>query len=319
MDSILLGIVGVGGVTLLGLYVALAVAYKNTQWNAWLDFPKDVIVGYIIPQILAAVGCLILLGVWVKQPATAGVFRVPLWRYLAFGTLLVGACLWAGGALYRVKQGKGGSGAIVSGLIVTAIGSIWILAGVFESIRYESTMRRLLLLFGGVSLAVVCVLMDGVGWLSCFLRKPEGLLKTQHDDFGRIYRDGRYVDPATVMIGTSKTMPGPCGSKEDVHIVSTTNMTRKARDCALSFNPERCLHKNVGLSPGCAKIWNDNIKITRQQCARPCMRMYLLDQRYNDDDENLHPCLECDETHANFQGVKRRTLGVESEIDRDYL
>lgn len=265
--------------------------------------------GVAVAGSVALASLVALMSMWIVKSPTSGMFRVPLWRYLAFATLGIGLTTYGVGAVV------GDDASQLAGAAATGVGSIWVFAGGMQTVVGGTPRVPVVMASSGVGLLVLMAL----GYLAVALRHPEGLIKSQHDDFGRVFRNGSYVHLGDVVKEYAGAgVAGPCGSVDDITTVTSNDMTAVGKRCAMAWNVVSCL-SDAGLSKPCAKVWHDNIKSTRRRCLGKCSLFYLMDSRYNDNDNKLHPCLECDERTSTFKtdgGVTRRQLNHPSEIVR---
>lgn len=118
---------------------------------------------------------------------------------------------------------------------------------------------------------------------------------------------------------------GNCSTVVDynLYLSKKDTLTEEARSCALDNlfgDAEKCM-EDVGLTPGCAYCWNENIKCTRSNCWFPCMVETWLGISTNQNG-SLSKCLACDEVNCldgfiGCAGMSRRRAGIETDIVRD--
>lgn len=120
----------------------------------WMGIPESVVRVLLPLQILAALGFLVAVGTWIKEPPTGGVMgRDPIGLPLTVAIFLTTAVVWPIAVYYKVHWL-----AIVS-LLGTAIASITMLAG-----SIEENNPRWWIVLGLLKLSLVTVLGDGVVW-----------------------------------------------------------------------------------------------------------------------------------------------------------
>lgn len=118
---------------------------------------------------------------------------------------------------------------------------------------------------------------------------------------------------------------GSCSTLTDYNVYLTKNntLTEEARKCALDNlfgDSDKCMEE-IGLTPGCAYCWAENVRCTRNNCWFPCLVEQWLGISPNQNG-TLSKCFSCDEAKCldgfiHCAGMSRRRAGIETDIARD--
>jgi hypothetical protein len=127
----------------------------------WLGMNQTLIYILLVLQLLAAGGFGVALTSWIANSPTTGVFGDHPWLLPAVvSVFLVSAITWAPATYYKVHW------LVISGLILSALSSIVLLAG-----ASEESPQRWWIVVGLIFFACVTVLADGVLWNAVYIRQ----------------------------------------------------------------------------------------------------------------------------------------------------
>jgi hypothetical protein len=124
----------------------------------WFGIPKNIVKFLTILQILAAIGFLVAIISWIKNPPQGGIME----KYLFPNLLLffISAIIWP------IAVNKNIVWLTVLSLVLTAISSILLLAG-----SIEENKPRLHIVVSLIFLCIVTVLGDAVIWNANYIKK----------------------------------------------------------------------------------------------------------------------------------------------------
>ena len=118
---------------------------------------------------------------------------------------------------------------------------------------------------------------------------------------------------------------GSCSNTQDYNLYLSKQdaLTEEARTCALENlfgDSDKCMEE-IGLTPGCAYCWAENVRCTRSNCWFPCSIETWLGISPNQHG-TLSKCFSCDEKNClggfiKCAGMSRRRAGIETDIVRD--
>ncbi len=118
---------------------------------------------------------------------------------------------------------------------------------------------------------------------------------------------------------------GSCSNTQDYNLYLSKQdaLTEEARTCALEnlFGDSDTCMEEIGLTPGCAYCWAENVRCTRSNCWFPCSIETWLGISPNQNG-TLSKCFSCDEKNClggfiKCAGMSRRRAGIETDIVRD--
>ena len=120
----------------------------------------------------------------------------------------------------------------------------------------------------------------------------------------------------------SRKIPGLIDLDTKVFQIYASYQIRKSDRCLFSGQEHvfNCL-KNLGFSDECSKIWQYNIKHTKEVCFGVCIWSWITNEPFNKPDGSLNDCIQCDEDKSGpnfkyFSGRTRRNSGIPSAIHR---
>lgn len=126
-------------------------------------------------------------------------------------------------------------------------------------------------------------------------------------------------------IVTHKTPCGTCSTLKDLAVyLKYKDLTTPVRQCstkvAVMSWGMNCL-KGLGFTTACAETWYFNALNTSRDCFWVCIKSWLNNEPFNNEDGSLNACLACDEEKSgpifkSTAGRTRRNSGIESAIDR---
>jgi hypothetical protein len=133
----------------------------------WFGIQKEIVWSLVFFQILAAIGFVISIGSWMffETPKKGAVANNKL--FYALFLFFISAIVWPIATKYHDKYKNGGYLVVIS-LILTAIASIWLLAGAIED---EDSKYKFWRVIGLLFLCIVTVLGDGVIWNANYIVK----------------------------------------------------------------------------------------------------------------------------------------------------
>ena len=118
---------------------------------------------------------------------------------------------------------------------------------------------------------------------------------------------------------------GNCSNTNDynLYLAKNDSLSEEARECALNnlFGDSEPCMKDIGLTPGCAYCWAENVRCTTSNCWFPCLVETWLGIS-SSQNGTLSKCFACDEANCldgfiTCAGMSRRRAGVETDIVRD--
>ena len=118
---------------------------------------------------------------------------------------------------------------------------------------------------------------------------------------------------------------GNCSTTQDYDLYLSKNdtLSEEARKCALDnlFEDSDACMEEIGMTPGCAYCWAENVRCTRSNCLFPCMMETWLGIA-SSQNGTLSKCFACDEVNCldgfiKCAGMSRRRAGIETDIVRD--
>ena len=161
---------------LFSYYIFLQTDQKNEGGYIghpfWFGIQKEIVWSLVFFQILAAIGFVISIGSWMffEPPKKGAVTDNKL--FYALVLFFISAILWPITTKYHDKYKNGGYLVVIS-LILTAIASIWLLAGAIED---EDSKYKFWRVIGLLFLCIVTVLGDGVIWNANYIVKNKDKL-----------------------------------------------------------------------------------------------------------------------------------------------
>lgn len=134
---------------------------------------------------------------------------------------------------------------------------------------------------------------------------------------------------AALAAGFMVTHQGKCGTCSTLQDLATyldhTDLTTPVRKCSSKLLFPRwsmsCL-RDLGFSEPCAQTWFYNAKNTSRDCLWVCLKSWMKNEPFTNEDGELNDCLACDEEKSGpvfkaVAGRTRRNSGIRSAIDRD--
>lgn len=116
---------------------------------------------------------------------------------------------------------------------------------------------------------------------------------------------------------------GLCSTLQDLAVYAENlDIGKDVKECGLKNltapfrNLVSCIEE-LGFTKPCAQIWAYNVRNTQEKCIQYC----LSNEKYNQSDGTLSPCLECDEVKSgpvfkHVAGRTRRNTGIANAICR---
>lgn len=176
-------VVAVGGAAvLLSYYLVFGGEGSYLGSPYWLGLPRGATGSVAGAQVVAALGFVLFLVAVTRAPPRVGVLSRPAALPVTLGVFLAASVAWPWLVrASRAEVGLGPYGFLTSvSLVVAAAAVVVLLAGTFEAFEAsdgESEGWRTAALWGAAAVALVVVLLDGVGWNARFLH---GRLRGDH-------------------------------------------------------------------------------------------------------------------------------------------
>lgn len=162
LNKIILFIFAIG--VLISYYVVFGKLYKSnksySKHEFWFGMNQTVINILIYFQIIAAIGFIIAIFSWFKNPPKQGVMSNENILFLTFLAFFTGSIIWPFAVYYKKHW------LVIISLIVVAIASILLLAGSVE----DFSNNRWYITMGLFCLCIVTVLGDSVMWNANYIK-----------------------------------------------------------------------------------------------------------------------------------------------------
>ena len=162
-----------GFFVLLSYYLSFRGKNKNGYTNSslWLGLPKPFVYIAVAFQLLGAAGFLVMIISWSIHPPSGGFLGThEAVLVIIVAVILMASMAWAPLTMHSIENPTSWAARVgaVTSLIVTAIGSILLVAG-----ACEESKPRWYVMIGAILFAIVTVLFDSVAYNSRFVKYPK--------------------------------------------------------------------------------------------------------------------------------------------------
>jgi hypothetical protein len=151
-----------GFIVLLFYYIFLIKdsKYDYVTHPFWFNMNVDVVRMLIFFQLFAVIGFIFTVTSWIINPPSQGIVNGNNLFYI-LSIFLISAAIWPVATYYKIHW------LVIISLVITAISSIFLLAGTIEEKSHDVRWYKVL---GMLCLCLVTVLGDGVLWNANYIK-----------------------------------------------------------------------------------------------------------------------------------------------------